>query len=113
MAKGSGNHKIDIPFLKPIDLSAANKSTKLLTVNPGYSGQSLQMDTIQRIQKLHNIITENGLRTYIQADGNINPNTIPLVTQAGAKILTGGTSGLFLNNKSIDAALKEMIDAAS
>ena len=83
-----------------------------LTVNPGYSGQTFQTETIDKIRRLREAITKAGFETGIQADGNINPRTIPSVVSAGADMLTGGTSGLFLKDKTIKQAVKEMRRAA-
>lgn len=83
-----------------------------LTVNPGYSGQAFKAETIEKIKNLRRVIKQAGLNTGIEADGNINPKTIPAVVTAGADMLTGGTSGLFLENKSIREAASEMRSAA-
>lgn len=83
-----------------------------LTVNPGYSGQRFQSETIDKIKRLREAIKRAGFKTGIQADGNINPETIPSVVEAGADMLTGGTSGLFLKDKTIKEAVKEMLRAA-
>lgn len=73
----------------------------ILTVNPGYAGQKMQPKTLDKIHRLRQRLNKAGLSTGIQADGNINPETIPLVTSAGADILTGGTSGLFRKDGSV------------
>ncbi|MCC8060325.1 MAG: ribulose-phosphate 3-epimerase [Clostridiales bacterium] len=83
-----------------------------LTVNPGFSGQTIQPQAIEHIRTMHQLLADAGLNTKIQADGNININTIPQVVQAGARILTGGSSGLFLNGKSIRECSNAMLRAA-
>ncbi len=57
-------------------------------------------------------IKKAGFNTGIEADGHINPSTIPTVVRAGADMLTGGTSGLFLKDKSIRQAADDMRKAA-
>ncbi len=84
-----------------------------LTVNPGYAGQSFQPATLDRIRELRRAAQEAGLDIGIVADGNINPRTIPAVVGAGADILVGGTSGLFLKDKSIKEAAALVLQAAS
>lgn len=81
-----------------------------LTVNPGYAGQKIQLGSIDHIRKMRETLDGHGMITRIQADGNININTIPLVTQAGADILTGGTSGLFKSQKSVLQNAQDMLD---
>jgi len=83
-----------------------------LTVNPGYAGQKIQQNAINHIRVMRDLLDRNYLRTDIQADGNINVSTIPLVVQAGATILTGGTSGLFRKGQTINQNAKDMIDAS-
>lgn len=83
-----------------------------LTVNPGYAGQSFKTETVEKIRNLRKAIKEAGFNTGIQADGNINPKTIPIVVEAGADMLTGGTSGLFLKDKTIKESALEMLHAA-
>lgn len=83
-----------------------------LTVNPGYSGQAFQAETVEKIRRLRKAISEAGFKTGIQSDGNMNLKTVPKVISAGADMITGGTSGLFLKNKSIKEAAGELLTAA-
>lgn len=83
-----------------------------LTVNPGYSGQIFKQETVDKIKKLRDAINQAGFNVGIEADGNINPDTIPSVVKAGADMLTGGTSGLFVKNKTIRQAAQDMLEAA-
>lgn len=72
-----------------------------LTVNPGFSGQKIQPEAIRHIRFLAELLKEKGIDTPIQADGNVNLNTIGALSQAGADIFTGGSSGLFQKGDSI------------
>lgn len=83
-----------------------------LTVNPGFSGQKMQEGAIKHIRRMRELLDDAGLKTKIQADGNINQETIPKVVKAGADILTGGTSGLFLQGKTVKQCCGEMLEAA-
>ena len=49
-----------------------------------------------------------GIQCKIEADGNVNPLTIPSIVDAGATILTGGTSGLFDPHYSVEENYKRM-----
>lgn len=82
-----------------IDMAKEVEWILKLTVNPGYAGQTIQLCAIEHIRKMRRLLKENCIDIPIQADGNINKDTVPLVTEAGADILTGGSSGLF-NKKS-------------
>lgn len=81
-----------------------------LTVEPGFAGQKMQSQAVEHIKMMRKAIDENQLNTKIQADGNMNENTIPMVTKAGADIITGGTSGLFLKGKSIKECCEHMLE---
>ncbi len=83
-----------------------------LTVNPGFSGQKLQKSSLEHINQMSNIIKENNIDTYIQADGNVNSKTIPELLSAGANIFTGGSSGLFIKDFTIKENFQNLINAA-
>jgi ribulose-phosphate 3-epimerase len=83
-----------------------------LMVNPGYSGQCIQKCAVHTLKKLKKIIAVRGTGTRIEADGNINPETIPEVVTAGADILTGGSSGIFTGSGSVSGNVKKMLNIA-
>lgn len=83
-----------------------------LTVNPGFSGQKIQPQAIEHIRLMRKMLDDAGIDKEIEADGNINAVTIPSVIRAGAAILTGGTSGLFLKGKTTETCCREMLDLA-
>ena len=62
----------------------------LMTVNPGFGGQSFMTEVLPKISQARKFIQENHLKTFIQVDGGINPETSKLVQQAGADILVAG-----------------------
>ena len=83
-----------------------------LTVNPGYAGQKMQASALDHIRKMRDALLREKWKLHIQADGNINPSTIPSVMQAGASILTGGTSGLFMKGQNIEDNFNSMLNIA-
>lgn len=67
----------------------------VMTVEPGYGGQSFIPSTLDKISALRKRTTELGMPDFdIEVDGGINDKTAPLVKQAGANVLVAGT-GLF------------------
>lgn len=82
-----------------------------LTVNPGFSGQKIQEDSIKKMMELRRLMDDNGIKTPIVADGNVNPATIPSLVQAGATVLIGGTSGLFLKGRTVKENAQAMLKA--
>lgn len=83
-----------------------------LTVNPGFSGQKMQPQAVEHIRRMRKLLDDAGLDRRIEADGNINSSTIGKVVEAGAGILTGGTSGLFLKGRTATDCCMEMLRAA-
>ncbi len=83
-----------------------------LTVNPGYSGQKMQPQALEHIRQIKKEIDACGIDLKIQADGNIKEQTIPMVIKAGARILTGGTSGLFVREKTVKQNVSDMTKIA-
>lgn len=64
----------------------------IMTVNPGFGGQSYIESCTGKVQKLQKMITEAGLNVDIQVDGGINEKTIDKVLDAGANILVAGSA---------------------
>lgn len=83
-----------------------------LTVNPGFSGQRIQPPAVEHIRTMRRMAEDAGIDLGIEADGNINPSTIPSVIKAGADILTGGSSGLFCQGSTVSRCCQEMLAAA-
>lgn len=80
-----------------------------LTVNPGVSGQKINPIAIEHIKIMRNMLKKNDMAVRIQADGNVNSNTIIALAEAGANIFTGGSSGLFLKEKSIQENIENLL----
>ena len=64
----------------------------VMTVNPGFGGQSYIESCTGKVQKLRKMITDAGLDVDIQVDGGINEKTIDKVLDAGANILVAGSA---------------------
>ena len=64
----------------------------VMTVNPGFSGQAFQQNSVKKIVQLKKMIDEKGLDVKIQVDGGINATTVPSVYQAGARIIVAATA---------------------
>ncbi len=67
--------------LKDIDM------VLLMTVNPGFGGQSFMPEVLPKIQALRKIFNKD-----IEVDGGINSETAKLVVEAGANVLVAGTA---------------------
>ncbi len=64
----------------------------VMTVEPGYGGQSFMPDMLPKIKELREECNRRGLDIDIQVDGGINPDTAKLCREAGANVLVAGSS---------------------
>ncbi len=64
----------------------------IMTVNPGWGGQSFLQACLKKIETLHKKVLEDGLNIHIQVDGGINPETARLCRNSGANVLVAGSS---------------------
>jgi len=74
------------PVLPDLDL------VLLMTVNPGFGGQTFIPLVLDKISKLAGIKQKHGYNLEIEVDGGINEDTIPDVVKAGAEVLVAGIS---------------------
>lgn len=64
----------------------------IMTVEPGYGGQSFMPEMVEKIVKLKAEIENRELNVMIQVDGGINAETAKICREAGADILVAGSS---------------------
>lgn len=64
----------------------------IMTVNPGFGGQSYITGCTEKIRALRKMITDAGLDVDIQVDGGINDRTLTTVLDAGANIIVAGSA---------------------
>ncbi len=74
------------------DIIADIDMVLLMSVNPGFGGQSFIEHTIKKIEQTRALIAESGSNALIEVDGGINRSTGALCAQAGADILVAGNS---------------------
>lgn len=63
----------------------------LMSVNPGFGGQSFIENTYQKVRELRNLIQSKNASTKIGIDGGVNSNNAPLLKEAGADVLVAGS----------------------
>ena len=64
----------------------------IMSVNPGFAGQSFMSEVLPKVTELRKMINEKKLKIDIEIDGGINFETAPLAVKAGANILVSGTT---------------------
>jgi len=78
----------------------------LMTVNPGFGGQSFIPEVLPKISRLRRMLDLAGLRTDIQVDGGVNAETARQVIGAGANVLVAGS--YVYGAKDVKAAIKSL-----
>lgn len=78
----------------------------IMTVEPGYGGQKLIPETIEKVSKLKNYIEKNNLELDIEVDGGINLNNADELKKAGSNILVVGSS--LVNSENYTETVKEL-----
>jgi ribulose-phosphate 3-epimerase len=64
----------------------------VMTVNPGFGGQEFIEACLPKIERIAETIERRGLKTRVEVDGGVTPETAPRVASAGATILVAGTA---------------------
>lgn len=64
----------------------------IMSVNPGFGGQSFIHSSLDKIRQLKSMIDEAGLDVLIQVDGGVNAKTIADISAAGADIFVAGSA---------------------
>jgi ribulose-phosphate 3-epimerase len=82
----------------------------VMSVNPGFAGQSFLPPVLDKIQRLRRAIDERGLGVRIQVDGGVQGGNIRSVIQAGAGIIVAGAAAFA--NGDPEAACRALIEAA-
>jgi ribulose-phosphate 3-epimerase len=72
----------------------------ILSVNPGFGGQSYISRSTDKIARLRQMLDEIGSQAELEVDGGIHPSTVAEVVEAGATVLVAG-SAVFNNQGSV------------
>ena len=82
------------------------------TVNPGFAGQKMITESLDKLPRLKSLIQERGYKTELEVDGGINDRTAPLAVKAGANILVAGTA-VFNTSESVEAAMERLMKSVN
>ena len=64
----------------------------LMSVNPGFGGQSFIPHTLDKIKQLRKMINEQGLQVKIEIDGGVTLENAKSIIEAGADVLVAGNT---------------------
>ena len=77
------------PFL---DLLAEIDMLLVMTVEPGFGGQSFIEGTLAKIRRARRAVDESGLDVWVQVDGGVSRTTIERIADAGANVFVAGSA---------------------
>lgn len=83
----------------------------VMTVNPGFGGQSFIYEALPKVSTLNQWRQENDYHYEIEIDGGVNVDTAKLCTDNGADVLVAGSA--IFNKANRDQAIKDIRDSIS
>ena len=93
------------PYLNDIEM------VLIMTVEPGFGGQSFMADMMPKITKLREEIRRRNLQVHIEVDGGVAASTIETVAKAGGNMVVAGTS-VFRHSQSAEKGIEELHSAS-
>jgi ribulose-phosphate 3-epimerase len=82
----------------------------VMTVNPGFGGQSFIESMVAKIQRVRAMLDAQNPGADLEVDGGIDPETAPRVVEAGATVLVAG-SAIFRSGGTVKDAIRRIRDA--
>lgn len=91
------------PYLELVDM------VLVMTVEPGFGGQKLIPECLDKVREIRGMATAGGLKTDIEVDGGIDADNVYLALEAGANVIVAG-SAVFKDDvtENVKTFLKEM-----
>ena len=90
-----------VPYLSKVDM------VLVMTVEPGYGGQKLMPECIDKVSALREIVNRENLTVDIEVDGGITQENVDVALNAGANVIVAG-SAVFLGD--IEANVKGFLE---
>lgn len=78
----------------------------VMTVEPGFGGQSFMVDTMHKLRVLRDAVDHHGLDVWLQVDGGIALDTIGIAAEAGADTFVAGSA--VYGRESVEHAIAEL-----
>ena len=81
----------------------------IMTVNPGFAGQKLIPQTLEKITRLRKYLDEKGYgHVEIEVDGNVSFENAEKMNRAGANIFVAGTSSIYAKSGTFEENIKQL-----
>ena len=75
-----------LPFIEDVELIL------VMTVEPGFGGQKFMADMMPKVRAIRGYIDEKNPACELEVDGGVDPDTAPIVIEAGANVLVAGSA---------------------
>ncbi len=83
----------------------------LMSVNPGFGGQSFIPASVDKIRRLRRMADDRGLETQIEVDGGIDTRNVRQVVEAGATVIVAGSA--VFDGGDPESGVRRLLEAAS
>lgn len=93
-----------VPVINELDMIL------VMTVEPGFGGQKLMLETLDKVHSIRRYANERGIDLDIEVDGGIDVDNIGLCTSSGANVIVAGSS--IFHSKRVNQTLRLMRLAA-
>lgn len=94
-----------------LDLLPEFDQVLVMTVEPGFGGQSFMAQTMPKLRALRQVVEADGLDVWLQVDGGIAVDTIGIAAEAGADTFVAGSSVYGADD--VERAIAELRAAAA
>lgn len=74
----------------------------VMTVNPGFSGQQMDMSTMPKLERIRDLVERNNTGTDIEIDGGVEPENVHEVVRRGGNVLVAG-AGVYAKRDPVGA----------
>lgn len=78
------------PVAMLVDIIRQLDLVLIMSVNPGFGGQSFIQNSVKKVKELRKLINDTGSHALIEVDGGVNESTGRLLAEAGADVLVAG-----------------------
>lgn len=82
----------------------------LMTVYPGFAGQPMAPNSMERLSKLKQIVVESGKNIIIEVDGHVSWDHCQEMRERGADMFVAGSSSVYGKDYPIDEAVKKFYE---
>ena len=85
----------------------------VMTVNPGFSGQAMDLSVLPKLQEVSDLVEDRGAGTDIEVDGGVEPENVQEVVRRGGNVLVAG-AGVYAKKDPVGAiaVLREKAEGA-